>query len=244
MIRFDGASHVGMVRKDNQDDFAYHILSDEAAFAVVCDGMGGPGGGRLASKMATDGISQFVREAWNPEMDGEDLRDLLIRACENANAEIYRRSRREPELEGMGTTVVVAFFMSGAAHILHVGDSRAYLIRGGEIRQITNDHSIVQQLVDSGEISPEDARVHPQKNIITRAVGVDGFLTCDYDTVLLEESDTLLLCTDGLTNMVPDATIASIITKNKKPDKLIRAALEAGGNDNVTVVLAYGAKLT
>lgn len=243
MFRIEGTSHVGKVRKDNQDSFQYHTLSNEAAFAVVCDGMGGPGGGSLASRMAVETICAVIQEGYRPDMDSEALEKVLVLACETANAEIYRRSRREPELEGMGTTVVLIFLVPGQAHILHVGDSRAYLYREGRLTQITNDHSMVQQLVDCGEISPEDARLHPQKNIITRAVGVDGFLTCDCDTLTTREDDIFLLCTDGLTNMVPDETIASLITRHKRSDKLVRAALEAGGNDNVTVVLACGTTL-
>ncbi len=240
----EGTSHVGNVRKDNQDCFEYGTLEGGASFAVVCDGMGGPGGGSLASHMATDEIAGYLSTSCRADMSREEIRDMLIKACENANAQIYRRSRMDEELEGMGTTVVLAFFAEKTVHIVHVGDSRAYLLHEGTLSQITNDHSMVQQLVDSGEISPEDARLHPQKNIITRAVGVDGFLSCDYDTVSIEPGDTVLLCTDGLTNMVSDADITALINKHRNPDKLIQAALEAGGSDNITAVLAYETKIS
>jgi len=238
MLTFAGASHIGKVRKDNQDNFLTRSLSDEVGFAVVCDGMGGANGGSVASGMATETIAEKLASEYKGEKTAEELYPFLTRSCTAANAEIYRRSQRTPELEGMGTTAVVAFVCEDKAHILHVGDSRAYLFSNGTLSQITNDHSMVQELVDSGEITAEAAKTHPQKNIITRAVGVDGFITCDCDSVPLTGDDILLLCTDGLSNMVSDSDIARIITK-KDPERLIRAALNAGGADNITVVLAY-----
>ena len=238
MLTFAGTSHIGKVRKDNQDRFLTRSLSDEVGFAVVCDGMGGANGGSVASTMATETIAEILLRDYRSEQTDEEIDALLIRSCAAANAEIFRRSQREAELEGMGTTAVIALVCKNKAHILHVGDSRAYRLSGGALSQITSDHSMVQELVDSGEITAEAAKTHPQKNIITRAVGVDGFITCDCDTVPFEEGDILLLCTDGLTNMVSDKEIGKLAGK-KDPERLVNAALNAGGNDNITVVLIY-----
>lgn len=239
MLNFVGQSHIGKIRSDNQDSFDYGAFSDNCGFAVVCDGMGGANGGSIASAVAVNTVSSIIKSTHKEKMDSDDIRDMLVHACEAANAEVYRRAAREPELQGMGTTAVIAYIVDNKAHILHVGDSRAYLISGSKITQITSDHSIVQQLVDSGEITAEDAKTHPQKNIITRAVGVDGYLSFDYDTVVMKKNTALLLCTDGLTNMVSDDTIKKLVLKSKKASDLIDAALEGGGNDNITAVLVY-----
>ena len=238
MLTFVGASHIGKIRKDNQDSFLTRSLSDEVGFAVVCDGMGGANGGSVASRMAAETIAEVLTREYNGETEEEAIYRLLTRACETANAEVYRRSQRESELDGMDTTAVIALVCGQKAHILHVGDSRAYLLADA-FTQITNDHSMVQELVDSGEITAEAAKTHPQKNMITRAVGVEGFITCDCDTVPFEKGNILLLCTDGLTNMVSDEDIKNILTAKADPERLISAALTAGGRDNVTVVLVY-----
>ena len=239
MLHFVGQSHIGKVRSDNQDSFDYGELSANCGFAVVCDGMGGAKGGSVASSVAVNTIASIIRAEYRDNMDDDDITSMLVRSCEAANAEVYHRAGRDPDLQGMGTTAVIAFIIKGKAHILHVGDSRAYHIKKSTVTQITSDHSVVQQLVDSGEISVEDAKNHPQKNIITRAVGIDGYLSFDYDTVKLEKGGTLLLCTDGLTNMVTDKQIGKIINESKDASKLIDAALSGGGSDNITAVLVY-----
>ena len=237
MFVFSGKTDIGKVRTENQDCFEYGELCDNVGYAIVCDGMGGYNGGSKASETAVSVISRRLHAFYNPEINESGIRDLIIKSCEAANAEIFSISRKDPDLEGMGTTAVIAVISDMTAHILHVGDSRAYRINSGSILQITTDHSMVQQLIERGEISEEDAKTHPHKNVITRALGVEGYLSFDYNTIALESGDTLLLCTDGLTNMLPDEEIASIVTSNKNADGLIEAANEKGGRDNVTAVL-------
>lgn len=239
MLHFIGQSHIGKVRDDNQDSFDYGELAPDCGFAVVCDGMGGAKGGSVASSVAVNTVSSIIRSEYREDMVDDEITSMLVKACEAANSEVYRRAGREPELQGMGTTAVIALISKGRAHILHVGDSRAYHIKKSAVTQITSDHSVVQQLVDRGEISAEDAKTHPQKNVITRAVGVDGYLSFDYDTVTLEKGAVLLLCTDGLTNMVSDKDIGKLVYESKDASKLIDAALEGGGNDNITAVIVY-----
>ncbi len=239
MPKFEGRSHIGKIRADNQDSFECEELGDDCGFAVVCDGMGGAKGGEVASSLAAGTIVSVIRADYREGMTDGDITGMLAKACEAANAEVYRRSVADPDLAGMGTTVVAAFVAGGSAYIIHVGDSRAYLIKDTGILQITSDHSVVQQLVDSGEISPEAARTHPQKNIITKAIGVDGYLSYDCCRVILDKGDVLLLCTDGLTNMVSDSEIFRLVSQSRDVSALIDAALDGGGSDNITAVLVY-----
>ncbi len=229
----------GMVRNVNQDAYAANILSDGSAFAVVCDGMGGANAGDVASKTAVEVISRYVTNSYAPSMTLDDIARLLNNAVVSANIEIFDMSQTNADLNGMGTTAVITVVRGEKAVIVNVGDSRAYLING-KLTQITRDHSVVQSLVESGKLSMSEARVHPEKNVITRALGVENDILCDAYCVDFSSDDKLLLCTDGLSNFV-DGTDILYIANNTPCDKisdlLIQKANKNGGRDNITAVV-------
>lgn len=229
----------GMVRDVNQDAYAANILSDGSAFAVVCDGMGGANAGDVASKTAVDVISRYVTNSYAPSMTLEDIARLLNNAVVSANIEVFDMSQTNADLKGMGTTAVIAVVRNGNAVIVNVGDSRAYLVND-KLSQITRDHSVVQSLVESGKLSQSEARVHPEKNVITRALGVENDILCDAYCVDFSSEDKLLLCTDGLSNFVDCDSILYIVNNNnsdKVSDLLIQKANKNGGKDNITAVV-------
>ena len=165
---------------------------------------------------------------------------FIMRGFDITNRAVYEKSTSDPEMQGMGTTGVCAYASRGLAHVVHAGDSRAYLFHAGLLRQITRDHSMVQQLVDSGQITREQAAIHPQKNLITRALGVSANIVPEYNRCEIEDGDILLLCSDGLTNMVSDEDIAQVLREVPFFDAtsiLVDRALQAGGQDNITVLL-------
>ncbi len=243
-MRVYAKSDIGLVRSTNQDDCQTGIFPDGAAWAVVCDGMGGANGGSTASSLAVETIVQKLFEGYISDMDGEQLFALMGGAVASANEAVYEAAQNDESLSGMGTTVVCAIVKNGKAHILHAGDSRAYFYDGSTVRQITKDHSIVQELVDLGRIDPEEARVHPNRNLITRALGIAPELLTDYNTVDFGESSVLLICTDGLSNYITPERLLAFIqagSGEELTDKLIEAAKELGGSDNITVaVIASG----
>lgn len=233
----------GKIRTSNQDSYAAGELNGApAAFAVVCDGMGGIGGangGAVASSIAVRSISSRITDNFRPGMNESSIRNLLTGAIINANYEVYDKTKEMDEISEMGTTVVAAIKTPDTIYVAHAGDSRAYLIGDTHIEQITDDHSIVQALVDSGEISKEDARKHPDKNCITRALGMEEELKVDFNVVDVKETDVLLICTDGLTNFVTDTEILSVVRSGiyKDPtEALVELANDHGGADNITVV--------
>lgn len=230
---------MGKVRSINQDAFAANILPDGAALAVVCDGMGGANAGDIASKTAVEIISQYILKSYSPTMDTEDVLKLINNAITSANIDVFALSCKDELLTGMGTTAVVAVVRPNQAFICNIGDSRAYLI-GDELSQITRDHSVVQNLIESGELSPEEARVHPKKNVITRALGVEENVLTDSYCIDISENNKVLLCTDGLTNYVENKKIFDIVKNNdldKITDMLIVEANRGGGKDNITAAV-------
>ena len=229
---------IGMVRSSNQDAYFTGELSDGAAFAVVCDGMGGANAGNVASETAVKGISEYLLKSYRTSMGVIDIEKLLINAISSANIEIYDMSLKNPDLSGMGTTVVVAVVRNGRAVIAHVGDSRIYLI-SDDIKQLTRDHSIVQSMIESGTITPNEAKKHPRKNIITRALGTEENVAVDSNVLDIDSGQSLLLCTDGLSNFVESAEIFDIFKKNKienVAELLVCTANKNGGGDNIAVV--------
>lgn len=234
-----GQTHIGLVRENNQDALEYGTLGTTAQYAVVCDGMGGANGGNIASKIAVEVIGSRIRDGYTEEMASGSVERLLESAMATANSGVYERSLQQSELTGMGTTVVAVIATADTAYISHVGDSRLYLYRNKQLLQITRDHSVVQELIESGQISAEEARSHPRKNYITRALGVTDNESGEYDQLKLMPGDRLLLCTDGLTNEVTISDIATILARDAETaiEKLMRAALDGGGADNITVVL-------
>ncbi len=241
-MRIFAKTDKGLVRSINQDAFAANVLTDGAAFAVVCDGMGGANAGDVASKSAVEIISQYVLNAYTPAMSEDDILKLFANAINSANFEIFTLAQKDPELTGMGTTAVVAIVKENVAYISNVGDSRAYKI-SEDIKQLTRDHSIVQTLVESGKLSPEQARIHPEKNVITRALGVESNVIIDGYTIDIEPNDKILLCTDGLSNYLDSNMLFDIVRNNdlfKTTDILISKANELGGKDNITAaIIAY-----
>jgi len=238
-MKLAGKTDVGSVRPENQDDYRAGELNSDAAWGLVCDGMGGARGGREASVSACDVIEHIFHEQYAQCLPGDEER-FLTRALINANRFVFQKASREEELAGMGTTAVCALVRGGSAFICHAGDSRAYLVRGGRLTQLTHDHSYVQELVDCGTITAEEAEHHPQKNIITRALGVDYRLDPEFTSLPVQKGDMILLCTDGLTNVLPKEKIEEIFTKGgfyDIPDRLVDAANAGGGPDNITALL-------
>lgn len=239
-----GVTDTGCHRKDNQDSYAFRRLDGDGALLVVCDGMGGARAGSVASSVAVESFTAAVEEALAVGVpEGTERREELLReACRQANERVYRLSLDRPEYEGMGTTLVAALALPGAVCMANIGDSRGYVLENNSIRQVTVDHSLVQLLVDRGEITPAEARIHPQKNLITRALGVDSEVECDLIWLEPEKGDRLLLCSDGLTNVLEDETILGLSGRERSPEGFCRAllslTLERGAPDNVTVVLA------
>lgn len=229
----------GKVRSTNQDSFYINTLSDGSALAVVCDGMGGANAGDVASRTAVEIISNYVVNSYSPTMNSDDIVKLITNAVMSANIEIFDMSQKNELLKGMGTTAVIAVVRDESSVICNVGDSRAYLVNG-ELKQITRDHSVVQSLVESGDLLPEQAINHPEKNVITRALGVEENVITDSYIVDFNNDSKILLCTDGMSNFVSSETLLKIINNNET-DKitalLIDEANFGGGKDNITVAV-------
>ncbi len=235
-----GRTDTGRVRESNQDAFICGRLSENALFCVVCDGMGGAKGGNVASGMAVKVISDRIIDIYREGLEGSSIKNMLESAIAAANIGIYDASLADDELRGMGTTVVAAIVVDRKLYIAHVGDSRAYLVWSEEIKQITRDHSIVQAMVEKGQLTQNEARNHPRKHLITRALGVDDAVDCDYDEIIVNEDQCLLICTDGLTNLLEIEDIKRIVNEEDAqdiPQRLIHAANMAGGSDNITAVI-------
>lgn len=236
---FSGKTDRGKIRKANEDDFTAGNLPGNAVFAVVCDGMGGANGGSTASSTAVKIISHEIESGFKEEMSSEAVKDLMINAIVKANGVVFDKSREDKSLFGMGTTVVTVVAAGETAYIAHAGDSRAYLV-DGKIEKLTRDHSIVQEMLENGKITREEALNHPQRNIITRALGVEETLDVDYNESEFKSGSSILICSDGLTSLVPDKEIEKIIADAEPSEcagKLIDAANSNGGSDNITVVV-------
>lgn len=247
-MRIAAKTDIGMVRDTNQDAYDSGELPGGVTWAVVCDGMGGAAGGSIASSTAVKTISEQISSRYRDGMTANSIRNLLISAVTAANVKIFDLSEANMALRGMGTTVVAAIITEHTAYVAHVGDSRAYCIENNKIFQLTRDHSMVQEMVDNGEITPEQAREHPKKNIITRALGVEETVNIDFCEQQLENGDILLLCTDGLTNYIEDDEVLQLCTDRlsdceESDDSyseiakvLVDKANRNGGGDNITVV--------
>ena len=231
---FSAVTDIGKKRSSNQD--SCHVGGN---WCVVADGMGGHNGGKVASQTAVEVITKFIESEGGSE--AENCESLLRRAIAAANAEIFAMSLSDPTLDGMGTTAVLCRFTEGMATVAHAGDSRAYLIGAEGIVQITHDHSIVQQLIESGTITPLEAKTHPHKNLITRAIGTELHIEVDLTEIAVKKGDRILLCTDGLTAFLADDEIEDVIRKHDidtAAAELVSRANDAGGADNITVVIA------
>ena len=237
-MRVYSATDVGQKRKMNQD---YVFVSKDPVgnlpnLFVVADGMGGHNAGDFASSHAVQILVDEIRK----DADFNPIK-VLRHAIETANMEILERAQQDEALKGMGTTMVVATIVGHYAYVANVGDSRLYLIQG-QIRQVTRDHSLVQEMVRMGELKPEEARNHPDKNIITRVLGADRTVDIDFFDLKMEPDSTILMCSDGLSNMVEDSKIEEIILDKteelpRKGEELLEEANRNGGKDNIAVIL-------
>ena len=228
-----GITDIGQIRSSNQDSF---YVDPKGKWCVVADGMGGHNGGETASRIAVETVKENMGE-FDEEECAQKFRDI----CNMANTAIYNEASQNESLEGMGTTIVICGFSKSKVTIAHIGDSRAYLLSGNKLKRVTRDHSVVQDLVDNGTITEEQARVHPQKNFITRALGTDKEVDADINCYPLKKNDRVVICSDGLTTMVNDSAILEIVRDNSPGvavQKLAALANINGGKDNITVVVA------
>lgn len=245
MLRIIGATDKGLVRYVNEDRFAGEVFSPELAYGVVCDGMGGENAGRVASAIACEEIRRMLESSCRPGMDQRSVYMILESAIATANAMVYDKAEQDPEaMRGMGTTVCLAVIAGGNAFLAHVGDSRAYLLRGGELTCLTKDHTLARMLLDQGKLTPEELLHHPDKNrlmsSLTQAVGVGPHTEVDYTSCRMEPGDTLLLCSDGLYSMLDPVTLRECLRQAIFQDDgkcLIDAANSRGGRDNITAVI-------
>lgn len=250
------STNVGMKREINQDNFMIRKYTDKTTLCVVCDGMGGIKGGEEASKIAAESfvaaVDQFIipyLKNKKKQVSTSDIKRALVKGVDMANEKVYIAAKKSTNHKGMGTTLVGALIIDKVVFAINVGDSRLYTLKGSTVKQITKDHSYVQYLVDMGQMTREEAESSSHKNIITRAVGTEISVEGDIYTIRLEEGSYLLFCTDGLTNMVDNATICDIVSNERnssrvdqveldlKVRRLIDTANANGGHDNITALL-------
>ncbi|RFA37665.1 protein phosphatase [Virgibacillus dokdonensis] len=230
----------GQVRSHNEDSGGVFYNVAGQAQAIIADGMGGHQAGDVASQMAT----RLLQDKWEKtqQVDTPEMAEAWVKdAVQEANTAIFQHAQEHEACHGMGTTIVIAIILDDALTIAHIGDSRAYVINNEQMKQITEDHSFVNALVQSGQISKEEAVYHPRKNVVLKALGTEENVTCDVRTLSLEQNDLLLLCTDGLTDKLTDDEIYSMIYSGEElchiGKKMIQVANERGGEDNISLVL-------
>ena len=236
-----GLTDAGCVRKQNQDTYHIQQLDRSSVLCVVCDGMGGAKSGNVASSLAADVFVQEVQRSWHSNMDWDKADQMLLSAARLANFTVYDQAQQIPEFEGMGTTMGAVLVQGRRVTAINVGDSRAYAIDADGIQQITKDHSVVQMMVDRGEITQEQARTYPGKNLITRAVGTEPIVECDIFRREMDRGDFLLLCSDGLSNTMDEQEMLFEVVHGVKKEyccqRLLNIAKNRGAPDNVTSVL-------
>ena len=240
-MQYWGLTDPGCVRKQNQDTFLIRQLDRNSLLCVVCDGMGGAKSGNIASTIAADVFMQEVQRSWKSTVNSDKADQILRSAVKLANFTVFDQAQQFEEFAGMGTTMVAVLIRGSRVTTVNVGDSRAYLVNKDGIRQITTDHSVVQMMVDRGEITPEVARTYPGKNLITRAIGTEPIVMCDIFHQEVARGDFLLLCSDGLSNMMDEQEILFEVVHGVKKDhccqRLLDIAKNRGAPDNVTSVL-------
>lgn len=236
-----GLTDVGNVRSQNQDAFRIVELGKDALLAVVCDGMGGAKSGNVASRLASEVFSEEVKRSFSADLTPDEAEQMLRAAAKLANISVFEQSQLSEDYAGMGTTLVAALTYPRATLVLNIGDSRAYLINADGVQCITRDHSVVEMMVQRGELTPEQAKTHPSKNLITRAVGTEETVFSDVFRVQTEPEDCILLCSDGLSNQMADQEILFEVVHGARRDDCCRRLLEIAKNrgapDNVTSVL-------
>lgn len=237
-MRMGAISDKGRVRAKNEDSF-FSYRNENLIGGMVADGMGGHNTGEVASKMTTMIVKDHIIAKFNPEMEYAEVGEMIRRAFIESNAEVYEYAIHHPENNGMGTTASMAFIYRNKLIAIHVGDSRVYVINKKSIRQITTDHSLVQELLNRGKISLDDAKSYPNKNVITRAIGTEPSIKVDV-TIEDYNGETVFVCSDGLTNLVSDEQIMNILNYNEDlqtgVEELVALANKKGGMDNITCV--------
>ena len=234
------STDIGKVREMNQDSYYISDENDEIKLYIVADGMGGYKGGEIASKLAIESAKNYIRNNFEEmKKEKELILELIKNAIEYANMVVYEKSKEDEELNGMGTTIDVCLIYSNKVYIGHIGDSRVYRLRKEFFRKLTVDHSYVEQLVKEGNITKEEAYNHPKKNMLTKALGCTPFVEPDVMVKGFLKDDILLMCSDGLTNMLKDNKIYEIIKENPREasKNLVKKANELGGYDNITAVI-------
>ena len=233
-------SDIGKVRELNQDYYYISQESDEPKIYILADGMGGYKGGEIASRLATETVKQYILNNFSTTVkEKEEILKLIHNAVEYANMVVYEKAKENPELEGMGTTLEVCLIYNNKAYIGHIGDSRIYRIRKEVIRKLTKDHSYVQKLLEDKKITRDEAKTHPKKNMLTKALGCTPYVEPDLRARNFEKGDIFIICSDGLTNMVEEQRIYELARENVETaaEKLVLEANEAGGFDNITVII-------
>ncbi|MCD7756354.1 MAG: Stp1/IreP family PP2C-type Ser/Thr phosphatase [Firmicutes bacterium] len=236
-----GMTDAGCVRSQNQDTYQIEQLDRNTVCCVICDGMGGAKSGNIASTLAADVFVEEIRRTWSPSMPQRDIDQMLQGAVKLANFTVFDQAQQLEEFSGMGTTLVAVLVQGKEATVVHVGDSRAYGVNRSGIRRLTKDHSLVQLMLDRGELTQDQARTYPGKNYITRAIGTEAVVECDLFHLDVERGDCLLLCSDGLSNMMDDQEIlfevVHGVNKQYCCQRLLDIAKNRGAPDNVTSVL-------
>lgn len=226
-------SDIGLVRETNEDSY----VCDPPHLFVVADGMGGHVAGEIASKLAVTTVNSYIQE----HVGKDNLEVVLKQAIVQANTSIYQMALSKEDFNGMGTTVTALYVDGETMYWGHVGDSRIYLLRDGKLQQITDDHSLVWELVQSGNITKDEAHVHPKRNMLTRAVGTSCLITVDTGVIQWQSGDMVLMCTDGLTNMVSEEVICTLLQSKSNVfsilNQLVVQSKDAGGFDNITAIL-------
>lgn len=240
MIKAYARTDKGNVRENNEDYFYISNSLDEVQLYILADGMGGYNGGEIASKLAVQTAKNYIENNFKDiEKDKDSIIQLLASSMEYANMVVYEKSKEAPELQGMGTTLEICLIYNNKAYIGHIGDSRIYRVRKQFIRKLTQDHSYVQKLVKEGTITKEQAEHHPQKNMLMKALGCNAFVEPDVMVKGFLKDDIIIMCSDGLSNMVDQETIYEMASKNieQATKDLVQLAKDRGGYDNITVVI-------
>jgi len=238
-VKLVGATDIGLHRRENQDAVMLKQLKG-AVFAAVCDGMGGGNSGKKAAITAIITAAETVSEEYDARLSHDEIKKLLTTGIDKANTEIFNQARKNPRDYGMGTTCTAALVQDETLHVVNAGDSRAYLYSDGKLVQLTVDHTYVQMLYIRGEIQQHEIAMHPKRNLLTKAVGVESSITSDYFRFKLPQDWLLLLCSDGLSGFCSFDEIKAILDENKIDaayGKLIDSANANGGRDNISVAL-------
>lgn len=245
MLEFGVRSDRGEVRQINEDSYNILINKNQKPYCfIIADGMGGHNSGEVASKMVVELMTEYIQNDYMKLLNGENISDIMKKMIKKANKEVFNNANSNISNRGMGTTLLLAYIRENKIFIGHVGDSRAYRIRENQIQRVTTDHSYVEELVQTGKVTREEAEKHPKKNIVTRAIGCFENVEIDTSEYNMVNGDIYLLCTDGLTNMLNENTIKEVVNRSKHPqkacNKLIHLTNEKGGYDNTTIIIFSG----